>query len=110
MIYRVLAASAVLLAACGDSSSSEPPEPSDAVYITLAQDAVKQRLRDPDSAEFSDVHVSRRAGVVAVCGYVNSRNGFGGMSGRQRFISGGATGLEEDFAEGEMDASWAQLC
>lgn len=109
MIYRVLAASTVLMAACG-SPSSESAEPFDATYITLAQDAVRQRLRDPDSAEFSEIHVSRRAGVVAVCGYVNSRNGFGGMGGRQRFISGGATGLEEDFAEGEMDASWARLC
>ncbi|WP_328277762.1 zinc ribbon domain-containing protein [Sphingobium sp.] len=40
--------------------------------------AVKARLRDPDSAAFR--HLGRG------CGYVNARNGFGGMVGDQPFI------------------------
>lgn len=84
--------------------------PSDAQYEVLAYDNVKARLRDPDSATFSEVRVSRKAGVPAVCGYVNSKNGFGGMSGNQRFISGGATALESDMEPEEFAKSWAQIC
>lgn len=56
------------------------------------------------------VRVVRRNGVTAICGYVNSKNAFGGMTGPQRFIAGGTVGLEEDFAPGEMDNAWALLC
>lgn len=41
---------------------------------------VKARLRDPDSAVFKH--------LGGGCGYVNSRNGFGGMSGDKPFIVG----------------------
>lgn len=59
-----------------------------AKVVAAAQVAVKKSLRDPDSARF-------RGGAVAtadldngksnrvVCGYVNSKNGFGGYSGEQ---------------------------
>lgn len=41
---------------------------------------VKARLRDPESATFR--HLS------GGCGYVNSKNGFGGMSGDTEFVVG----------------------
>ncbi len=44
--------------------------------------AVKRELRDPDSAQFSDVVVN----VESACGFVNSKNGYGGYAGRQPFI------------------------
>lgn len=80
--------------------------------IIVGQDQIKARLRDPSSAEFSGVYVSRKAGVPAICGTVNSRNGFGGMSGPQRFVTGGTTAIEGD---GTMDAAnfqeaWNSLC
>jgi hypothetical protein len=110
MTLRILALTACLtlpLQACG-----EPPEApqSDIGYEMVAKDQVKARLRDPESARFTDVRVVRRNGVTAICGYVNSKNGLGGMTGPQRFIAGGAVGLEEDFAPGEMDQAWNRLC
>jgi hypothetical protein len=56
------------------------------------------------------VRVVRKGELVAICGYVNARNGFGGMTGPQRFISGGATVLESEMGPGEMDISWSQFC
>lgn len=44
----------------------------------MVEEQVKAHLRDPRSATFR--HLGNG------CGYVNSRNGFGGMSGFQRFI------------------------
>lgn len=46
---------------------------------------VKSQLRDPESAQFSDVTVN----VESACGFVNSKNAFGGYSGRQPFVAVG---------------------
>lgn len=48
-------------------------------------DAVRGRLKDPDSARFDGMVVTRSAVSVTVCGYVNARNGFGAYAGRRRF-------------------------
>lgn len=61
----------------------------DAFEVNFAKDMVSARLRDPDSAQFLDVHLVTRAGDKGVCGYVNSRNGFGGMSGYEAFATSG---------------------
>lgn len=97
----------LVLASCG----AEPDRTANDVgYEIAAKDQVKAKLRDPDSAVFTAVKVVRRNDTVAICGYVNSRNALGGMTGPQRFIAGGAVGLEEDFAPGEMDQAWTLLC
>lgn len=83
-------------------------EPPDYLMLTRAEREVKATLKDPDSAVFSDLRV-RRSPLV-VCGYVNSRNGFGGMTGRQRFISGSVTAIEEQMEDGAMDEVWNKVC
>lgn len=45
--------------------------------------AVRQSLRDPDSARFQGVQVFYRTG--AACGYVNARNALGGYVGFTHF-------------------------
>ena len=107
---HILAALALALPLAGCGSDEQPTVPSDAGYEIVGKEAVKARLRDPDSATFSQVRVVRRGETTAICGYVNSKNGLGGMTGPQRFIAGGATALEEDFGPGEMDQAWAMLC
>lgn len=89
--------------------------------------AVKERLRDPASAEFSDTFIVRASPGIdmpeyfAACGWVNARNGFGGMAGRSRFVvthisktepigvqfepDGRAPGLAEVFS-----AQWERSC
>jgi hypothetical protein len=57
-----------------------------AATIDLAKSLVKAWLRDPGSAEFSGLRVVTVDGKQAVCGLVNSRNGFGGMSGPTPFV------------------------
>lgn len=89
---------ALSLAACGGPSNTQD----DAGYIIVGQNQIKSRLRDAGSAEFSQVRVSRKSGTVAICGMINSKNGFGGMSGPKRFVTGGATAIESD---GTMDAA-----
>ncbi|MEM6826364.1 MAG: hypothetical protein AAF553_00315 [Pseudomonadota bacterium] len=74
----------------------------------VAEEVIRKRLRDPDSAEFSDLMVfPRTEGRSAIiCGYVNSRNGFGGLTGRQRFIVGGTVLVEEQVTAKQMQIAW----
>jgi hypothetical protein len=55
---------------------------------------LRQVLKDPDSAKYSDLVLYRDqigdddfAGHYSLCGYVNAKNGFGGYSGPQGFVS-----------------------
>lgn len=43
--------------------------------------AIKVQLKDPYSAHFEGLHKS----LNNICGYVNSKNGFGGYTGRRIF-------------------------
>ncbi len=64
--------------------------------VALAHELVEQRLRDPDSAIFDDqrswmqepVVLVRRVGgkPVFVCGTVNAKNGYGGMTGDELYV------------------------
>lgn len=75
-----------------------------------AQRAVRERLKDPSSAEFGEFrYVRGKAG----CGTVNARNGFGGYTGEQRFIYLGrdvGAMFERDFDRFKFDALWLESC
>ena len=96
-----------LIAQC---SSSDSTASDDAGHIIVAKESVSALLRDPDSAEYQNVRVSRASGMPVVCGEVNATNGFGGKSGYQRFISAGPTVLETQMDAAEFSKSWSSLC
>lgn len=97
--------------ALSGSRSGSGSSLSDVQYKVAAKQLIKQRLRDPGSAEFSSLEVIRVPGrPTVICGLVSSRNGFGGMSGPQRFISGDQVLVEETLPPGQMDREWARLC
>ena len=84
---------------------------SDVQYQVAAETLIKQRLRDPSSAEFSSLEVHRVPGrPVVVCGLVNSRNGFGGMSGPQPFIAGEEVLFGQDVPSRYMTDEWKRQC
>jgi hypothetical protein len=83
---------------------------SDQVRMTQAIGSIKDRLRDPASADFSGFYVSRKLGIPIVCGYVNARNGFGGMSGKERFFVSQAGGALESEGMEEMERDWNAFC
>lgn len=77
--------------------------------ISAAKRLVKERLKDPDSAQFSTVVY--RPKTKTVCGYVNAKNSFGGYTGNRGFISNGAqsnTSIQGDSA-GFAEA-WNDIC
>lgn len=96
--------------ACGQKTG--PETPSTSTYIAAAEELVRQKLRDPGSADFTGVTFKPAAGERPniVCGKVNARNGFGGMAGLQRFVVGGTTALESEIGVRDMDQLWMQFC
>lgn len=60
----------------------------DPAQVELAKEKIRQLLKDPESAIFSDITMTRTqevGGSVGVCGKVNARNSFGGYVGNRLF-------------------------
>lgn len=89
----------------------EGPSPAD-VQIQ-AERNLKEKLRDPDSADIRNARVP--AGAAYLCGEVNATNGFGGKTGYRRFIAGALSTMPvamegDNMTAGEFQDSWSKLC
>jgi len=82
------------------------------IWMERGKDAVREKLKDPRSAEFRNVFFHRGPdGVPMTCGEVNSKNSFGGRRGFQKFVSAGQvdlTYLEEEVSD--FYTVWNRLC
>ena len=84
-----------------------------AIWIAVSQDAVRARLKDPDSAEFRKVFFNAYKDTTpVVCGEVNGKNSFGGYSGYQHFLASGETlvFLETGMPANEFAKAWNEMC
>ena len=75
---------------------------------------VAAALKDPSSANFGETFASAIPGS-GLCGSVNARNGFGGMTGMQRFIAVPSKGevLVDEGSNSERNsfsARWREVC
>lgn len=77
--------------------------------IVAAKRAVRQSLKDPESAEFKDVfaNYTEEFGVVA-CGYVNAKNALGGYTGYKAFVSAGKSVIME--GRDDIVRAWGGAC
>ncbi len=93
--FDLTEAEVALSAATGDAAAGRPVDRAklealpglDAALQANAQDIrdfVRSQLRDPDSARWGEVWT---VDLIHYCGEVNARNGFGGYTGMQPFIS-----------------------
>lgn len=82
------------------------------MVISEGTAATKAILKDPDSAVFKDVYYNKRKDTAAAaCGFVNSKNSYGGFSGFVRFASAGMSDVT--YVEGShnnFEAMWKELC
>ncbi len=82
-------------------------------WIERGKDAIREKLRDPSSAEFRNVTFHSGGGVPMACGEVNANNGFGGKGGYERFIAAGTTMAvmeSEMTTAAEMTEVWDRYC
>jgi hypothetical protein len=97
-----------IVTGCGESKAQEEARMKTNLKI-LGEKYVKEKLKDPDSAQFQNQFIGIKG---APCGEVNSKNSFGGYGGFKRYISVGRelTVLESDSNPTEFDATWRQIC
>lgn len=115
-LFVVLALIGWVLSWDGGSPSRRDPEIDRSIkeysWMEKGKDSVREILRDPDGAKFSDVFFHKGpAGIPVACGFVNAKNGFGGYSGRQRFISAGRA--DRTYLEEQVDNFsdlWMNMC
>ena len=60
---------------------------SDGEIIERIKENVRGKLRDPDSAEFRRVNLTREEDAIYACGQVNAKNAFGGYTGFKWFFA-----------------------
>jgi hypothetical protein len=81
-------------------------------WMEKGMEAVKQSLKDPESADFRNVYFHRGAdNIPMTCGEVNAANSFGGKTGFQAFISAGKpqlTFLQEQVED--FSTLWRRFC
>ncbi len=102
----------VLLASC--DSKDDPLIDSQ----VKAEQKMKDTLRDPGSAKYSNVQAFRMVGkgpeTYVFCGEVNAKNGFGGFTGNTRFVAGPGLATMEPAEQGDDGAAfeliWQALC
>lgn len=69
--------------------------------FSQAREAVKERLRDPESARFKDLKIGRNDTIV--CGEVNAKNAMGGYVGARPFYFAGGDEPKAEISSGPND-------
>lgn len=82
-MFKILLVTAIFLISGCDSSERN--------ITDLAISSVLKQLKDPDSAKFSKVSLTKLTddGAFSVCGSVNAKNAFGAYAGDIRFVVSG---------------------
>jgi hypothetical protein len=79
--------------------------------IRRAQDAVREKLKDPSSAQFKDVAYFQSGSLDVVCGQVNAKNAYGGYSGFREFLALNKVALiRMGFNRKIFDEAWDHFC
>jgi len=99
----------VILAGCGQSDESKD-EMDSIAKIRVAKERVQKFLKNPESATFTKVYITKVNGRKTVCGYVNAKNSFGGYAGNERFFSTGSIVALESQGFKDFDEIWDSFC
>lgn len=81
--------------------------------VRSAERKVRSLMREPDSAKFSRSTTKDVGGIHVACGFVNSRNGFGGYTGDTMWIVSDDLGIAVVNTPGQEQAFakiWNKYC
>lgn len=95
------------------ASTAMADKTQEGIWVEKGKDAVREKLVDPNSADFKDVFFHRgTSDMPAVCGQVNSKNRMGGYTGYTDFISVvKMTLFVSDFeSQAEFNKAWNKMC
>jgi hypothetical protein len=81
--------------------------------LSKARKSILSELKDPGSAQFRDVRKGTDEDRARICGQVNSKNGYGGYVGFQKFVyfpdSDESVILDDDFVSPSYAEQQAKL-
>lgn len=108
---------AATLGTAGCDAANQSPEVKAMTVAINAKKAVRERLKDPESARFGKIQIHsftfEGKEFLGACGTVNAKNSFGGYVGMRRFISvGNVTGtwLQGTDEDATFDDSDTKIC
>lgn len=112
MPYLILAFLLLLGVASMFSNNKAGNEtPSEYQMQELSEKMIKDRLKDPDSAEFRNFNLGANGHP---CGEVNSKNGFGGYTGFKRYMIASEDIIsiegEAGISDSDFNSLWQQFC
>lgn len=83
----------------------------EAETVERVKDAVRAQLKDPSSAQFTNVRTVGDQAALAVCGEVNAKNSFGAYVGPQRFwgTNYGSDGSANAFLMKENERTYCEV-
>ena len=88
ILVRVGIAVAGIILLAVTVSAQTAGEPSLEEFRAVYEPAIKEELKDPDSAKFDwPYHFSRESNGFLTCGYLNAKNSYGGYSGKTPVVA-----------------------
>jgi hypothetical protein len=78
---------AALVGACATSAAMGTPAVLSPAQQTEVKQLIAKDLRDPESARFGSFKAAWDQQHLVVCGWVNSKNGFGGYVGDTKYVA-----------------------
>jgi hypothetical protein len=78
---------AALLGACASSAAVGTPVVLSPAQQTEAKQLIAKDLRDPESARFGTFKAVWQQQHLVMCGWVNSKNAFGGYVGDTKYVA-----------------------
>lgn len=107
-LARLIGLSFVFVTIAATSApKSKTAVPAKVDLIAQAHERVKDVLKDPDSAKFKGDFAGKEG---AVCGYVNSKNSYGGYGGFMRYVATADRVMMDEGETWKMDARWFEVC
>jgi len=110
LLLIIIATAVNLFSSSSSSGSKEKSEVSYSDAVWIGKTAVRNVLKNSDSAMFRSIEYVKNGGGGFVCGEVNSKNSFGGFSGWQHFI---AVGTQTVYLEEQVSGFrnvWRDVC
>jgi hypothetical protein len=96
---------------CPDAVPEIRPSRKDQAAMDKGQEAVRYRLKDPESSRFRAVGVYwEKDGTAYTCGEVNARNSMGGYVGFARFLTNGTPARTMFEGDSDFDYQWTRYC
>lgn len=105
--------SAMLSATIGVAAIAATPSTSRAdasQFENAAKLEAASLLKDPSSAAFKNVRTKFDGRYYTTCGYINGRNGFGGVGASARFVVAQRSGMVRLIPDGEVHSDWSEYC